>query len=79
MGETGILSAAGRHLAALTPGYTCLEGSFSKFVLKEDIVSEDISFGAGGKAPLLGGIGLGLDVNDSILEKWGTLARSHIG
>ncbi|NLI82384.1 MAG: hypothetical protein GX443_11985 [Deltaproteobacteria bacterium] len=77
VGETGILSAAGRHFASLTPGYTYLEGSFSRFVLKEDIVKDDISFGGGGKALPLGGPGLGLQVNDWILHKWGTLVRFH--
>ncbi len=79
VGETAILSAAGRHLAALTPDHTYLEGSFSKFVLKEDIARDDISFEAGGRAPLLGGTGLGLDVNDSVIGKWGTLAWSNKG
>ncbi len=71
VGESGILSAAGRHLAALCPNRAFLEGSFAKILLQKDIVKKDISFGQMGKAPLLTESGLGVEVDDSLLAGWG--------
>ncbi|MDD5680215.1 MAG: enolase C-terminal domain-like protein [Candidatus Omnitrophica bacterium] len=70
VGESGVLSAAGRHFAACTEGIKYLEGSYAKFLLAEDVVNEDVSFGYGGSAPLLTGAGLGVTVNESILNKY---------
>jgi L-Ala-D/L-Glu epimerase / N-acetyl-D-glutamate racemase len=70
IGETAILAAAGRHFYALSHQCKYLEGSFSKYLLKEDIVTKDISFGFKGHAPLLTGPGLGIEVDESILKRW---------
>jgi len=70
IGETAILAAAGRHFYALSRQCRYLEGSFSKYLLKEDIVTEDISFGPKGHAPLLTGPGLGIEVDESVLKRW---------
>jgi len=70
IGETAILTSAGRHLYALSNKCTHLEGSVSKYLLKEDIIKKDISFGLKGHAPLLTGPGLGIEVDESILKKW---------
>jgi L-alanine-DL-glutamate epimerase-like enolase superfamily enzyme len=72
VGETAILSFAGRHLAMMCPEATYLEGSFSKYVLKEDLVNEDISFGAGGAVPVPIGSGLGIDIESGAIENWST-------
>jgi len=72
IGETAILAAAGRHFYALSHQCKYLEGSFSKYLLKEDIVTKDISFGLKGHAPLLTGPGLGIEVDESILKRWVT-------
>lgn len=69
VGETGILSAAGRHLATLCPEYAYLEGSLAKYVLTEDLVSEDLSFGPEGRAPILSSPGLGVSVATSKLRR----------
>jgi muconate cycloisomerase len=68
-GETGILSAAGRHLAGWLGDILYLEGSFGSWVLQEDIVDEDIRFGKGGQAPPIVGRGLGVHVNREALDK----------
>lgn len=73
VGETAILSAAGRHLAALCQDHVYLEGSFSKIIFNEDIAEKDISFDMNGRAPLLMGPGLGITVNESFLSRWGDL------
>ncbi|MBW2344335.1 MAG: hypothetical protein JRF53_10065 [Deltaproteobacteria bacterium] len=70
IGETAILAAAGRHFYALSKQCKYLEGSFSKYLLKEDIVTKDISFGLKGHAPLLTGPGLGIEVDESIFKRW---------
>lgn len=70
VGETAILSAAGRHLAAYLENVEFVEGSFGKLLLAEDISRNSISFGHGGRAPLLRGIGLGVEAREDILEKY---------
>ncbi len=70
VGESGVLSAAGRHFAACVRGIRYLEGSYAKFLLAEDVVREDISFGYGGRAALLSGPGLGVTVDISRLNKY---------
>ena len=64
VGETGILGAAGRHLAACLPKARYLEGSYSRVLLKEDIVKENVIFGCGGVAKKPNGPGLGIDIHE---------------
>ena len=68
VGETGILSAAGRQLAS-SRKLLYLEGSYSSYLLKDDIVSEPVEFGPGGVAQQLEGHGLGVSVNEEILQR----------
>ena len=74
VGETSILSAAGRHFALTVPHLTYLEGSFSPYLLVQDVVARPVVFNGGGMAQELPGPGLGIDVLDSALEN---LAVSH--
>jgi muconate cycloisomerase len=74
VGETGILSAAGRHIAGWINDILYLEGSFGNWVLREDIIEEDIRFGRGGQAFPLTGNGLGVQVS---LEAAARYARRH--
>lgn len=62
VGETAILSAVGRHLAASLPEVRFVEGSFGKHLLVEDISQEEICFGPKGKAGLIGGPGIGVSI-----------------
>lgn len=68
VGETGILSAAGRILAMRNPEAIAVEGSYSKFILKSDILKEDINFGFKGRAFALSGYGLGVEVDERHLK-----------
>lgn len=70
VGETGILSAAGRHLAGWSRHLLYLEGSFGTWALQEDIVEEDIRFGRGGHAPPLMGEGLGVHVREEAVRRY---------
>lgn len=75
VGETAILAAAGRHLAAVRPDHIHLEGSFSRRLLAEDLVVEDVDFGPKGHARALCGPGLGIEVAESNLSRLGVLVH----
>ncbi|MBW2065203.1 MAG: hypothetical protein JRJ03_09745 [Deltaproteobacteria bacterium] len=68
LGESGLLSAAGRALSLLCKDSLYYDGSYDRFLLKENITIEDVSFGPGGKAGPLGGTGLGIRVNHNNLR-----------
>lgn len=70
VGETAILSAAGRHVAAYLDDVAFLEGSYGTLLLKEDLGRDSINFGHGGKAVVLRGHGLGVKVREEVLEKY---------
>jgi len=76
VGETGILSAAGRHLAGWLEDVLYLEGSFGTWVLQEDIVEEDIRFGRSGQALPLEGPGLGVRVCRERVRKYSILSKT---
>lgn len=76
VGETAILSFAGRNLAMICQDAKYLEGSFSKYVIKEDLVDQDISFGSGGMVPVPSDLGLGVEIIPSAIEKWSDLFAS---
>jgi muconate cycloisomerase len=68
VGESGILSAAGRHLAAcVAPRY--LEGSAGRLLLREDITAERVMPGRGGRARPHAGAGLGVTVRADVLAR----------
>ena len=69
VGETSILSAAGRHFALCSPRLTYVEGSFSPFLLRHDPVAEAVTFNHGGAAGELPGPGLGVEVLDARLDE----------
>ncbi|HET9917894.1 MAG TPA: enolase C-terminal domain-like protein [Candidatus Binatia bacterium] len=69
VGETGILSAAGRTFAAHVPALVCAEGSFGTWLLTEDITFDNLAFGPGGRAPLLQRRGLSVTVREDALER----------
>jgi muconate cycloisomerase len=68
VGETAILSAAGRHLATRGPDLLFCEGSYGTILLEEDIGREDLTIGPGGRAGVLTGPGLGIEVDEARLE-----------
>jgi muconate cycloisomerase len=74
VGETSILSAAGRHFALTVPHLSYVEGSFSPYLLVRDVVSRPVVFNGGGMADELPGPGLGIEVLVSALE---ALAVAH--
>ncbi|MEM6433687.1 MAG: enolase C-terminal domain-like protein [Cyanobacteria bacterium P01_D01_bin.115] len=67
VGETAILSAAGRHLAAGLPQVKFVEGSYGKLLLGQDISRIPVQFGYRGQAPVLTRPGLGVEVQDEAI------------
>jgi muconate cycloisomerase len=74
VGETSILSAAGRHFALTIPNLSYVEGSFSSYLLVRDVVTQPVIFSDGGIARELPGPGLGIEVLPEALQE---LAVSH--
>ena len=72
VGETSLLSAAGRHLAAHLPQLESGEGSFGTHLLTEDITADPVMFGHEGRGGPILGLGLGVVVDDQVLERLAT-------
>lgn len=74
VGESGILSAAGRHAAAaIRPRY--LEGSGGSLLLKRDLTEERVLPGRRGRAQVFAGRGLGVRVREELVEELASVAR----
>ena len=69
VGETGILSAAGRHFATSVAGIRCLEGSYDRHLVAERLTREDMTFRYGGRATALDGAGLGVTIDRAALAR----------
>jgi muconate cycloisomerase len=69
VGETAVLSAAGRHFAASVGGLRYLEGSYDRHLVREALATRDLTFGRGGWAPALTGAGLGIDLDPPALAR----------
>ncbi len=69
VGETALLSAAGRHFACTVAGPRYLEGSYDRHLVREALGTRDVTFGWGGRAPALTGPGLGVDLDPAALDR----------
>lgn len=69
VGESGILTAAAMHMAAVSKGMVYFEGGYSKLLLKEDIIEEDLT-PKGGMGYTLDRPGLGITVKEDTLRKY---------
>ena len=74
VGETAVLSAAGRHFACTVGGLRYLEGSYDRHLVREALATRDVTFGWGGRAAALSGPGLGV-----ILDAQARFRRSRFG
>lgn len=72
VGETAILSAYGRALAAHLPHCEFVEGSYGNLLLKDDVARQSVRFGFGGKALLMRGFSNGIDVDELVVAKYAT-------
>jgi len=69
VGETGILSAAGRHFACSVANVRFIEGSYDRHLVRERLTVQDMTFGRGGVAPALTSPGLGADIDEAALRR----------
>lgn len=70
VGETAVLSAAGRHIATRCRFIKWLEGSYGKLLLKQDIARPDMTIGFGGRAKCVNRPGLGVQPVKKRIEKY---------
>ncbi len=68
VGETSILSAAGRRFLECVPDIEFAEGSYGRFLLKSDVTTRQVRFGYGGKPKPLPGYGWGVEVDPARLD-----------
>jgi muconate cycloisomerase len=69
VGETAVLSAAGRHFAQSVGGLRWCEGSYDRHLVHEALASTDLTFGRGGLAPALPGPGLGITLDPEAVRR----------
>ena len=70
VGETGLLSAAGRHLACRCPDLIWLEGSYGRLLLEEELCEPDLTIGPQGIGMALDTDGIGVEPIAEMLEKY---------
>lgn len=70
VGETGLLSAAGRHLACRCPDLVWLEGSYGRLLLEEELCIPDLTIGPQGSAASLDTDGIGVEPVPEMLKKY---------
>jgi muconate cycloisomerase len=76
-GETGVLSAAGRHWACAVGNIRYAEGSYDRHVFNRPLTNEDMTFGYGGRAPAIRRAGLGVTMNEASLKEL-TVTRQEL-
>jgi muconate cycloisomerase len=69
VGETAILSAAGRHAACSVGDWLSLEGSFDRHLVRTPLGKKDLTFRWGGWAPALVAPGLGVVIDPAAVER----------
>lgn len=69
VGESGVLTAAATHLAAVSKNLAYFEGGYSRLLLKEDIIEEDLT-PRRGVGYTLNKPGLGVTVKEDTLRKY---------
>ncbi|RLT09636.1 MAG: dipeptide epimerase [Planctomycetota bacterium] len=69
VGETGILSAAGRHFACSITDIRSLEGSYDRHLVREPLTRQDLTFRRRGLAASLPGPGLGVEIDQAALQR----------
>lgn len=79
VGETSILSAAGRWFLNCVGHVGFAEGSYGRFLLRGDVSRRTIRFGYGGKATPPAGPGWGVEVSEELLRRWSCEKPLQVG
>jgi muconate cycloisomerase len=69
VGETILLSAAGRHFASSVADLRYIEGSYDRHLVREPLGARDITFRWGGWAPALSGPGLDVMLDPEAVKR----------
>lgn len=69
VGETSLLTAAGRAFLAACPQVRFVEGAFGRWLLHDDITPRPLRFGWRGRGPRLRGGGLGVEIDPAAIER----------
>lgn len=69
VGETAILSAAGRHFACSVADLKHIEGSYDGYLVREPLGDRNLTFGWGGVAASLSEPGLGVGIDPEALHR----------
>lgn len=77
VGETGILSAAGRHFATSVKDIVAAEGSYDRHLVWEALTVEDLTFRRGGWAAALIGCGLSVGIDPARVD-WVTTRKEQL-
>jgi len=78
VGETSVLSAAGRWFLQMVPGVRFAEGSYGRFLLRDGVVRRPLRFSLGGRWQPVGGSGLGIEVEAERLERLAVIPAVEI-
>jgi len=78
VGETAILSAAGRWFLSMVPDVQFAEGSYGTFLLSDDISFRSSRFGYGGRIARPIGPGLGVDIDLKKLRRYQTASLATL-
>jgi L-Ala-D/L-Glu epimerase / N-acetyl-D-glutamate racemase len=79
VGETAILSTAGRHFATSVKDLRYLEGSYDRHLVQFMLGDQDVTFGWGGWAPAIVRTGLGVGVQEEFVERLALRKETLIG
>ena len=79
VGESAVLSAAGRHFATSVKDLRAVEGSFDRHLVQYPLGDEDITFGWGGWAPAIVRTGLGIGIQEDFVERLATRKEALLG
>lgn len=72
VGESPLLSAAGRAFAGIVEGLRHVEGAFDRHLFREHLALPPVGFGRGGAGTPLDGPGLGPEMQPGLLMRWTT-------
>jgi muconate cycloisomerase len=78
VGETSILSAAGRRFLENVPHVCFAEGSYGRFLLLGDVIDRPLQFGCRGRVKALGGYGWGIEVRPDRLRQYAQSATIEV-
>ena len=78
VGESAILSAAGRGYAAVKGPFDNCEGSFNRYLLRQDLSADDVTLGKGGRAPVFDKPGIGVEIDEWRVKRFTVASESEL-